>query len=299
MWNIEKFSWVWTAFITPFNEDGSIDFEAFDKLIEKQIAGGVKWLLFLGTTGETPTLTEDEKEQIVRRWIEKIAGRCLVMVNTWSNATNASIENSKKYDKVDWIDVFLVVNPYYNKPTQEWLYRHFRGVADSVSKPIFLYNIAWRTWINLETETLVRLSNDCGNIVWVKEASWSLEQMQDVIDSTDRDFVVLSWDDSLTIDLMKIGWAWIISVASNYIPETMSQMVWSFLEWNISKADEINNNLWEFFDWEFIQTNPLPIKVALVEAWIIKEQYRLPLCEMDTTPRKEWLNILEKYKDFN
>ena len=261
-----------------------------------QIAWGVKWILLLWTTGESPTLSKEEKIKIVNRWIEKINKRCLVMVNSWTNSTSASVEATKEFDKIDWIDAFLVVNPYYNKPTAEWLYRHFKAVADSTIKQVFVYNILWRTAINLETETLLKLSKNCKNVVWVKEASWNLEQMQEVINTLDEDFVVLSWDDSLTLDLIKMWWSWVVSVASNYIPETMTNLVKTALQKDYDKAEELNNDLWEFFDGEFIQTNPLPIKVALAEQWIIKETYRLPLCEMDSEPRKKWINILEKYK---
>lgn len=295
MWHINNYSWVWTALITPFDEKWNIDFEAFDNLIEIQVSSWVKWILFLWTTWESPTLTKTEKIQIIKRWIEKIWGRCFNMVNSWTNSTKQSIDLTLEFDQIQWIDTYLLVNPYYNKPTQEWLYRHFKAIADSTSKEIFIYNIFWRTWVNLETQTLVRLSENCNNIIWVKEASWDLDQMQDVINNTPQDFVVLSWDDSLTFDLIKRWGHWIVSVASNYIPKIMVEMVEKALIWDYESADIINKNLGEFFEWEFIQTNPLPIKVALAEAWFIKEKYRLPLCEMDSNLRTKWINILQKY----
>lgn len=299
MSNIKHFSWVWTALVTPFDEKWDVDFEAFDNLIEIQISSWVKWILFLWSTWESSTLTETEKEQIVKRWIEKIRGKCLVMVLSSTNSTQKSIDSIIKFDKIEWIDAYLLVNPYYNKPTQEWLYRHFKAIAETTSKRILIYNIFWRTGVNLETETLLRLSRSCYNIIWVKEASWNLQQMQDVINKTKDDFVVLSWDDSLTVDLIKLWGHWVISVTSNIFPKTMVGMVDYALKWNFEKADEINKNLKEFFEGEFIQTNPLPIKAALAEVWLIKEIYRLPLCEMDKEYKTKWVGILHKYSNFN
>jgi 4-hydroxy-tetrahydrodipicolinate synthase len=299
MTNIENFSWLWTALITPFDEKWNVDFEAFDNLIEIQVSSWVKWILFLWSTWESSTLTKTEKLQIVKRWIKKIQGKCFVMVNSWTNSTQQSIDFTLELDQIHWIDAFLLVNPYYNKPTQEWLYRHFKAIADSTSKRIFIYNIQWRTWVNLETETLVRLSRSCYNVIWVKEASWNLDQMQEVLNKTKEDFVVLSWDDSKTFDLIKMWGHWLISVASNFFPKIMVEMVEKALKQDFESAEKINKNLSKFFEWEFIQTNPLPIKAALAEVWLIKEIYRLPLCEMDIDLRFKWVNILHKYSEYN
>lgn len=289
------FRWTRTALITPFTQNDNIDWHSFDRLIDKQIQWWVTWILFLWTTGENPTLNNDETYKIVKRWISKIDWKCKVMVNAWTYCTKKSIENIYRYTAIDSIDGFLIVNPYYNKPTQEWLFRHFKAIADSTQKPIFIYNIKWRTGVNMETDTLVRLSKECSNIIWVKEASWDLNQIKDVINQTDKDFIVLSWDDGITLDLIKLWWDWVISVASNFIPEKISKLVNYWLKWDLNNANKLNNDLKEFFEWEFIQTNPLPIKTALSYIWLCQEIFRLPLCQMDKWPKSKWIKILKKY----
>lgn len=290
----KQFRWAWTALVTPFNEDGSIDWEAFDNLVEMQVIWWVTWILLLGTTWENPSLTAQESVDIVTRWVEKIAGRCKIMVNTWTNDTNKSIVATKKIAELWWIDAILIVNPYYNKPTQKWLYMHFKAVANAISLPVFVYNIKWRTWVNLETDTLLRLVGDCKNIVWVKEASGDMDQIKDVIRRSPDDFIVLSWDDDLTLSLIQEGGDGVISVASNFLPRQISDFV-NFALQNDSKAEEMKWELKAFFQWEFIQTNPLPIKAALAYTWHIKEVYRLPMCPMDESERNKWIEIVQKY----
>ena len=292
----EQFSGVWTALITPFSEDWSVDFDALDRLLDMQLEWEVAWVLFLWTTWESPTISQSEWIEIVNYWIKKLDGRCKVMVNIWTNSTAKSIHFLKKMEEIEWIDCYLAVNPYYNKPTQTGLFLHFSNIAKATSKPIFAYNIKWRTAVNLETETLVKLTEACPNIVWVKEASWDLEQMSNVIERTHDDFVVLSWDDGLWYELIKLWGNGIISVASNYIPWKMVDLVSSALSWDMGVAEQKEQELQQFFDWEFIQTNPLPIKTALAEAWIINDIYRLPMCPMDPEEKAKWLEILTQYQ---
>jgi 4-hydroxy-tetrahydrodipicolinate synthase len=295
MTNKESFSWTWTALVTPFDENDNIDFIAFDKLIERQIEWKIDWILFLWTTWENPTITDEEGFDIVSRWIEKIDWRCKVMVNVWTNCTKKTIKFINHISKIKFIDALLVVNPYYNKPTQMWLYSHFKTIADSTDLPIFIYNIKSRTWVNLETDTLLRLIKDCKNIIWVKEASCDINQIKDVINRTHEDFIVLSWDDWITFDLIKNGWDWVISVASNFLPYDVSDFVKYWLKWDFDMAEKLNNKLLEFFEWQFIQTNPIPIKTALAYIWLIKEQFRLPMCQMDPEFKNKWLDIVRKY----
>jgi len=225
MSNKQQFRWVWTALITPFDNEGDIDWNALEVLIEKQVNGWVKGILLLWTTGESPTIGENEWLQIVKKAIKQINGRCNVMVNIWTYSTYKSVKNLQKFEELEGIDAFLVVNPYYNKPTQKWLYMHFKMIADSTSIGIFLYNIQWRTWVNLETETLLKLSQTCSNIIWVKEASGNIEQIKDVIQNTHNDFVVLSGDDSISLELIKNWWDGVISVASNLLTKEVNDMI--------------------------------------------------------------------------
>lgn len=295
MSNRQMFQWARTALITPFNADGSIDRVAFERLVQMQCEAKVAWILFLGTTWENPTLSSQEGLGIVSRWIQLIQKCCKVMVNVWTNSTAKSISNMEEMEKITWIDAFLIVNPYYNKPTQTWLYLHFAEIAKHTSKPVFIYNIAWRTGINLETETLLRIAHDCPNVVGVKEASGNLDQIRSVIQRKESDFLVLSGDDGLTLDVIKAWGDGVISVASNALPAKVVNLVSSALNGNISDAEKINAELHDFFEWQFLQTNPLPIKTALANMWIIQEYFRLPMCQMDEEPKKKRLKILEGY----
>lgn len=296
----KKFRGLWTALITPFKSwnwiDNEIDFDALDNLLEMQIKWWVNWVLLLWTTWENPTLTKQEWLEIVKSSINKLQWKLKVMVNVWTYSTKASLENIAEYEKIDWIDSYLVVNPYYNKPTQTWLFKHFTTIAKSTDKPVILYNIHWRTWVNLETNTLIEIISECPNIVWVKEASWNMLQMKEVIESTWDHFVVLSWDDSLTYELIKNWWDWVISVASNCKPKEIQEFVNLCLDWD-RKSEELNENYKDFFSKLFIQTNPLPAKTYLAYKWIIEENFRLPMCEMDEIQRKEFLDFI-KEKNF-
>ena len=234
-----QFKGVWTALITPFTNDHKIDWEALTKLIEHQIAGGVTGIVVLGTTGESPTITSKEATKLIKRAKKIINGRCLLMAGTGSNCTQTSIEKSIKAEKAG-ADCLLVVNPYYNKPTQHGLYLHFKAVADSTKLPIFLYNIKGRTGVNLETETLLQLTSDCPNIIGVKEASGDIEQIKDVCQKRPEGFIVLSGDDGITYQIMKdFGADGVVSVASNIIPGKLTQMV-NNLESQLN--DEIHRN---------------------------------------------------------
>lgn len=294
--NTQNFSWLWTALITPFLEgnwiDNDIDYIALKWVLKQQIEWWVDWILLLWTTWENPTLTQSEWVKLVEYAIEKVNKKAKIMVNVWTYSTKKSLKNIEKYDKIKWIDAYLLVNPYYNKPTQTWLYLHFTTLAKATKRPVFIYNIKWRTWVNLETDTLLKIIDECPNVIWVKEASWDLNQMKEVIEKTPDYFTVLCWDDSLTYDLIKLWWHWIISVASNWFPKKIKKYVDLCLTWD-KEAKEKKEKHSELFKMIFIQTNPIPIKTYLASKWIIKEEFRLPMCKMDKKEKKEFLDFIK------
>jgi len=303
--------WLWTALITPFKEgngiDNEIDYQALEKLLNMQIEWGVDGVLLLGTTAENPTLTQKESLDLVKfavnilKW--KTQGELSwkdkkkypgvkIMVNVGTYSTKASLENIKQYDQIEWIDAYLLVNPYYNKPTQTWLKKHFITCAKSTSRNIVLYNIKWRTGVNLETSTLIDILKQTDNIIWVKEASWNIEQMREVVKKTPNNFLVFSWDDGLTYELIKNGWDGVISVASNIFPKMMKDFIDTCFG-NLEKAEKLNQKYSDLFSNLFIQTNPLPTKTYLAYKWIIKEEFRLPMCKMDEKEKKWFLDFMK------
>jgi len=290
---VEMLRGVFTAIVTPFNEDESVDYQTLGKLIEFNIESGVSGIVSCGTTGESPTLTEDEHKEVIRFTVEKVAKRVVVIAGTGSNCTKTAIELTRDAEK-DGADAALVVNPYYNKPTQEGLYRHFKAVADSVSIPIVVYNIKGRTGVNIETETLMRLAKDCSNIRAVKEASGDMNQIKEVIAKRPSGFSVLSGDDGIALEVIKNGGNGLISVASNLVPKEMSEMVSLALSGKIEDAKKKNSELVEFFEKEFIETNPIPIKAMLSMKGLIKEVYRLPMCELEKENRKKIEELMQK-----
>jgi 4-hydroxy-tetrahydrodipicolinate synthase len=282
----------WTALITPFNQDESIDFIALKRLIEEQIAAGVTGILLNGTTGESPTLTDDEFIALVCRGLEMIAGRCFLMVGCGTNCTKKSITKAKSAEALG-IDALMVVNPYYNKPTQEGLFLHFKSVADSVSLPIIVYNIKGRTAINLETKTLLRLIKEVPNIVGVKEASGDFNQIGDVCRHAPAKFTVLSGDDGVTFRIMRdYGAKGVVSVGSNLLPGRVVELVNFCLNGDFARAEMIEQELQPIFAGAFLETNPIPIKAALAMQGKVKEVYRLPLCSMMPTNRQRWHDLL-------
>ena len=286
------FKGVYTAIITPFKEDESVDWDALKNLVEYQVEKKVSGIVPMGTTGESPTLTHEEHGEVIKKVIGFVDGRCQVIAGTGSNSTSEAIRLSKRAEEAG-ADACLVVNPYYNKPTQEGLYRHFKAVADSVKIPIVVYNIKGRTAVNVETATLMRLIADCKNIAAVKEASGDLEQMKEVIANAPPEFDVLSGDDNITLDLIKEGGKGVVSVASNLIPAKMVAMVNAALAKEYDEAAKLNEELGPFFEGEFIETNPIPIKAALAMKGLCEEIYRLPMCEMTPKNRERWKEMLE------
>jgi len=284
----------WTALVTPFSQDESIDFQAFEGLIEAQIKAGITGILLNGTTGESPTITDDEFSQLIKRGKQIIDNRVPLMVGVGTNCTRTSIEKAQVAADLG-ADVLLVVNPYYNKPTQQGLYLHFKAIAEATPLPIMLYNIKSRTSVNIETDTLLRLINDTPNIVGVKEASGDLAQIKEVCEQTPNDFVVLSGDDNITFKIMRDYCAHgVISVISNLVPEQVVKMTKLCLKASFEEANKINQELEALIAGAFWESNPIPIKASLAMQGKIQEVYRLPMCKMSANKRKEWENLLQQ-----
>lgn len=277
---MKKFRGLHTAVVTPFTREGLVDFVAFRQIIEFQIEGGVDGVVPCGTTGESPTLSTKEMASLVRTAKEVSNGRVAVIAGTGSNSTEEAVRLSKN-GAAHGADALLLVNPYYNRPTQKGLYLHFRKIADSVDIPCILYNIKGRTGVNLETPTLVKLAHDCDNIVAVKEASGDLEQMKAVIEQAPANFTVLSGDDNISLDLIEAGGDGVISVASNIIPNYMSRMIGSALAGDFKQARQVEAQLAPFFGACFVETNPIPIKTVMAHYGWCEEEFRLPMCSLE------------------
>ena len=266
-----------TALVTPFTSDGWIDEASLTRLIEYQISKGVKVLVPCGTTGESATMTEEEDRRVISQTIKVAKGRARVIAGGGSNATAVAIENSKIIRELG-ADAVLQVAPFYNKPTQEGLYAHFRAIAEAVPDlPIVIYNVPGRTSSNIAAETTLRLARDCENIVAVKEASGNLSQIMEILRERPDGFQVLSGDDAITLPLIALGGDGLISVASNEAPELMSQMVNLALEGKWTDARELHYRLLPLMEVNFIESSPGPVKAALAMMGIIEENYRLPL----------------------
>ncbi len=300
--DISRLNGVHTALITPFTKTDNLDTEALKRLIDFQINNGVSGLVPCGTTGESPTLSHDEHDRVIQLTVEYSDGRVPVIAGTGSNATSEAIRLSKHAQCVG-ADAVLLVNPYYNKPTQKGLYLHFKAIADSVDIPCIVYNIKGRSGVNVETDTLVALANDCPNINAVKEASGNIVQMQDVVNRTPSDFITLSGDDNMSIDLIERGGNGVVSVASNLFPRQMSDMVRFALDGKIKEARAIENTLSDFFRCCFLETNPIPIKTALARYGYCLESFRLPMCTIEKQENRDRLysvlDELEKNPSFD
>ncbi|VAX35078.1 4-hydroxy-tetrahydrodipicolinate synthase [hydrothermal vent metagenome] len=281
------------ALVTPF-KDGKVDEDKIRELVEIQVKNGTSGILPCGTTGESPTLNHDEHNRVIEICIEATAGRVPVLAGTGSNSTAEAVALTQHAAKVK-ADAALVVTPYYNKPSQEGLYRHFKAVADSVDIPIILYNIAGRTSKNIETETVVRLANDCKNIIGVKEASGSLGQMQDVKLHCPEDFLLLSGDDNLTLPILSVGGVGVISVVANIIPADTAKVIQLFNEGKIDEARALHYKILPLVKAMFIDSNPVPVKYACELLGLCSSEVRLPLCETTEANKSKVKQALENY----
>jgi 4-hydroxy-tetrahydrodipicolinate synthase len=282
------------ALVTPFRND-RVDEAKLRELVEFHVTNGTDGIVPCGTTGESPTLTHEEHQRVVEVVVEAARSRVAVIAGTGSNSTRHAIDLTRHARRAG-ADAALVVNPYYNKPTQEGLYRHFRAVAEAADGlPIIVYNIQSRTAINVETETLARLVRDCPNVVGVKEASGSLDQMTQVVLACGPDFSMLSGDDNLTLPLMAVGGRGVISVIANIVPRETAELTHAALEGDWKRARELHYRLYPLARAAFLETNPIPIKEAMAMAGMIEPELRLPMCRMADANRERLRAVLRQY----
>jgi 4-hydroxy-tetrahydrodipicolinate synthase len=294
-----NFGQVLTAMVTPFDQNGEMDFNAARTLVNYLIANGSDGLVISGTTGESPTLTTEEKVELFKFVVEVVDGRVPVIAGTGSNNTRASISLTKQAKEAG-VDGIMLVTPYYNKPSQEGLFQHFKAIADSTSLPVILYNIPGRSVVNMSVETIIRLST-IANIVAVKEASGNLDAMAEIINQTPSDFTLYSGDDGLTLPVIAIGGAGIISVASHIIGNEMQEMINSFKNGNVQEAASSHRNLLPIMRALFTAPSPSPVKAALNLNGIQVGGVRLPLVPLSEEETRALQRILpaSKIKVFN
>ncbi len=279
-----------TALVTPFKQDDSIDEAALRNLINWQIESGIDFIVACGTTAETPTLTHDEWLRVIDVNIEVSSGRVPIVAGATSNSTKEAVEKAKEVAARPGVSAILTASPYYNKPTQEGQYRHFRAIAEAIDKPIILYNVPGRTAANIEPATLARLA-EVPNIVGVKEASGNLSQIADVCNIVPESFLVFSGDDAVTLPVMALGGVGVISVASNEIPREMAEMTRAVLNNDWSKARNIHRKYLPLMQANFIESNPMPVKAVLAMMGKIEEVYRLPMLPMRRDTRSKLQKI--------
>jgi 4-hydroxy-tetrahydrodipicolinate synthase len=289
-----SFAGTYTALVTPFRDE-AFDREAFLTLIESQIAGGVDGIVPVGTTGESPTLTYEEHTEVIRVAVEAAKGRCKVIAGTGSNSTKEAIFLTREAEKLG-ADAALVVAPYYNKPSQEGLYRHYRAIAETANIPIVLYSIPGRCGIEIGVESIVRLANDCPSIVCIKEAGGSVERVSQLRQVVPDAFEIVSGDDSLTLPFLSAGGVGVISVASNLIPREVSELVRSWRAGRTQEAVDVHRRFYRLFKDLFIEPNPVPIKYALSLKGTLSSEVRLPLCEMSDSNKEKLRSTLSALK---
>ena len=264
------------ALVTPFTSDGQVDYESLKRLIDYQINNGADFLCIMATTGEIPTLTTEEKQRIKELVLNIVQGRLPILMGCGGNNTSAVVVELQKND-FDGIDGILSICPFYNKPTQEGLFKHFEAISKTTTLPIVLYNVPGRTGVNMEAETTIKLAHECQNIVAIKEASGNLKQVEEIIKNKPSNFDVISGDDALTYQIIERGATGVISVIGNAFPKEFSNMVHLELKGDYENALKIHRNLTDIFDLLFIDGNPAGIKATLSEMGMIENVLRLPL----------------------
>ena len=290
----EIFRGVATALVTPFIQDGTkIDFDAFAKLIEEQIANGVSALVFLGTTGEPATMTQDECDEVIKFAVKHVNHRVPVIAGAGGNNTRVAVEKSKRYESFG-VDALLHVTPYYNKATQSGLVEHYTQIASAVKVPIILYNVPGRTGVNIQPSTLKILSK-IPNIVAVKEASGNIEQITEIIRICGDDMPVYSGDDGLTYSILALGGIGVISVASNVVPKQMHDLCEIYFAGDINKSRDIQLALLPLIKSLFIEVNPIPAKTALAHLGKMSSTLRLPLTQMSDDNKQKLFAELKKF----
>lgn len=283
------------ALVTPFNEDGSVDYESLMHLIEYQIKNGADFFCILATTGETPCLTTEEKQKIKDIIVERVAGRVPILMGCGGYNT-AAVVNELKTGDFRGIDGVLSICPYYNKPSQEGLYQHFKAISAATKLPIVLYNVPGRTGVNMKAETTVRLARDCKNIVAIKEASGSLEQVDEIIKNKPKDFDVISGDDALTFPMISCGAVGVISVIGNALPKEFSKMIRLEFKGEYEAARKIHHRFTDLFNLLFVDGNPAGVKAMLHEMGMIKNVLRLPLVPTRISTLQKMSEIMKELK---
>ena len=283
------------ALITPFTENGAVDYDAMKRIVEYQLSNGADFLCILATTGETPCLTKQEKEDIKKYIIDLVAGRITILMGCGGNNTSAVVDELQNGD-FKGIDGILSVCPYYNKPSQEGLYQHFKAISSATSLPIVLYNVPGRTGINLKAETTVRLARECENIVAIKEASGSLEQVDEILKNKPEGFAVLSGDDSLTYPMIACGADGVISVIGNALPKEFSRMIRLEKNGEFEAAVKIHHKFTDLYSLLFVDGNPAGVKALLHEMGYIKNVLRLPLVPTRVATVQKMSQILKDLK---
>jgi 4-hydroxy-tetrahydrodipicolinate synthase len=278
-----------TALVTPFSQDGSVDENALRNLVAWQVESGIDFLIACGTTGETPTLTHDEWLRVIDLTIEVVAERVPVVAGATSNSTQDAVAKAKEVAARPGVSAILTASPYYNKPTQEGQYRHFRAIAEAVDKPLILYNVPGRTGANLEPATLARLA-EVPNVAGVKEASGNMTQIAEALNTVPETFLVFSGDDAITLPVIALGGVGVISVCSNEIPHEMAEMTRAALSNDWDTARRLHRKYLALMQANFIESNPLPVKAVLAMMGKIEEVYRLPLLPM----RRDMRSKLQK-----
>ena len=288
------FRGTFTALVTPFR-NGEIDVAAFEKLIENQIAAGISGIVAVGTTGESPTLSHEERQELIRLSIVTAKKRCLVLAGTGSNATQHAVADTKIAEKLG-ADGALLVAPYYNKPSQEGLFHHFKAIAAATSLPIVLYNIPGRCGVDIAPDTVTRLAKECRNIVSIKEASGSVERISELRARLPESFTILSGDDSLTLPFMSVGAVGVVSVASNLFPGEVCALVRAYECGDSKLAFNLHRKMFSLFKDLFIEPNPVPVKTALGWRGAMSGEVRLPLCEMNDANQAQLRRTLEAFE---
>ena len=290
--NVEWMRGCATALVTPFGSGGGVDLERMRALAVRQVEGGVRLLVPCGTTGESVTMSDEERESVISATVEAARGRARVIAGTGSNNTAHAVEQSRRAAEIG-ADAVLVVAPYYNKPTQEGLYRHFRAVAEAVPEtPVVLYNVPGRTSSNISAETTLRLARDCANVVAVKEASGNLAQIMEILRGRPEGFLVLSGDDALTFAMLALGADGLVSVASNEAPREMSRMVDAALAGRWDEARGLHFRLLPLMDVNFVESSPGPVKAAMALMGLLEENLRLPLVPVTEKTRARVREVL-------
>ena len=288
------FRGTFTALVTPFR-NGNVDPAALEKLIEAQIAAGIDGVVAIGTTGESPTLSHDEREEVIRLAVTIANHRCKVLAGTGSNSTQHAIADTKMAEKLG-ADGALLVAPYYNKPSQEGLFRHFKAIAAETKLPIVLYNIPGRCGVDIGADTVIRLAEACRNIVSIKEASGSVERVGELRSHLPEAFTILSGDDSLTLPFMSVGAVGVVSVASNLFPAEVCALVRAYQSDDVKSARQLHRKMLPIFKDLFIEPNPVPAKTALGWRGVMSAEVRLPLCEMSDANQQRLRKTLEAFE---